>query len=115
MVLAAPGSAVHVQSGRSNDVTSGFTLQPSGRFSETIDFARVAFNRESTGERVYTLHILNTKTAYQFTSHFFLRASSAIFEIMLGNRHRPIPDDETRPLPESVLPVPLLIAVELAS
>jgi hypothetical protein len=60
--------------GRSNDVTSGFTFQPSGRFSETIDFERVAFNRESTGERVYTLHILNTKTAYQFTSHFFLRA-----------------------------------------
>jgi hypothetical protein len=34
----------------------------------------VTFDRESTGERVYTLHILNTKTAYQFTSHFFLRA-----------------------------------------
>jgi hypothetical protein len=23
---------------------------------------------------VYTIHILNTKTAYQFTNHFFLRA-----------------------------------------
>jgi hypothetical protein len=60
--------------GRSSDVSSGFTFQPSGRFSETIDFERVAFDRESTGERVYTVHILNTKTAYQFTSHFFLRA-----------------------------------------
>jgi hypothetical protein len=60
--------------GRSTDVSSGFTFQPSGRFSETIDFERVAFERESTGERVYTVHILNTKTAYQFTSHFFLRA-----------------------------------------
>jgi hypothetical protein len=59
--------------GRSNDVSSGFTFQPSGRFSEAIDFQRVAFDRESTGDRVYTIHILNTKTAYQFTSHFSLR------------------------------------------
>jgi hypothetical protein len=59
--------------GRSTDVSSGFTVQPSGRFSEGIDFERVAFDRESTGNRVYTVHILNTKTAYQFTSHFFLR------------------------------------------
>ena len=60
--------------GRSNDLATGFNFQPSGRFSEKIDFERVTFDRESTGERVYTLHILNTKTAYQFTSHFFLRA-----------------------------------------
>jgi hypothetical protein len=60
--------------GLSNDVSAGFTFQPSGRFSESIAFERVAFDRESTGERVYTIHILNTKTAYQFTSHFFLRA-----------------------------------------
>ena len=60
--------------GRSNEVSSGFTFQPSGRLSESIDFQRVAFDRESTGERVYTIHILNTKTAYQFTNHFFLRA-----------------------------------------
>jgi hypothetical protein len=60
--------------GRANDVSTGFTFQPSGRISQSIDFERVAFDRESTGERVYTIHILNTKTAYQFTSHFFLRA-----------------------------------------
>jgi hypothetical protein len=60
--------------GRSKDVSTGFTLQPSGRFSESIDFQLVAFDRESTGARVYTVHILNSKTAYQFTSHFFLRA-----------------------------------------
>ena len=60
--------------GRANDLSAGFTFQPSGRISQSIDFERVAFNRESTRERVYTIHILNTKTAYQFTSHFFLRA-----------------------------------------
>jgi uncharacterized protein DUF5916/cellulose/xylan binding protein with CBM9 domain len=59
--------------GHANDVSSGFTFQPSGRLSESVAFERVAFDRESTGERVYTVHILNTKTAYQFTNHFFLR------------------------------------------
>src|SRR5262249_40525992 len=59
--------------GRSSDVSTGVTYQPSGRFSESIDFERVAFDRAATGERVYTVRILNTKTAYQFTSHFFLR------------------------------------------
>jgi hypothetical protein len=60
--------------GRSSDVSTGVTYQPSGRFSESVDVERVVFDRESDGERVYTVHILNTKTAYQFTSHFFLRA-----------------------------------------
>jgi hypothetical protein len=60
--------------GRSTNVSTGLTYQPSGRFSESVDFERVAFNRESTGERIYTVHIVNTKTAYQFTSRFFLRA-----------------------------------------
>ena len=60
--------------GRASDVSTGVTYQPSGRLSESVDFERVAFDRESTGERVYTVHIVNTKTAYQFTNHFFLRA-----------------------------------------
>jgi hypothetical protein len=60
--------------GRSSDVSTGLTFQPSGRFTETVDFERLAFDRESTGERIYTVRIINTKTAYQFTSRFFLRA-----------------------------------------
>ena len=32
----------------------GFTLQPSGRLSQALSYSRVAFDRESTGERVYT-------------------------------------------------------------
>ena len=62
--------------GRSSDVSSGFTFQPSGRPSESVAFERVAFDRASTGERVYMVHILNTRTAYQFTNHFFLRGSA---------------------------------------
>jgi hypothetical protein len=60
--------------GRSTDVAAGFNVQPNGRFSQGVDFERVAFDRDSTGERVFTVHILNTKTIYQFTNRFFLRA-----------------------------------------
>ncbi len=59
--------------GKSSDVSTGFTYQPNGQLSESVDFERVAFDRAATGERVYTVHILNTKTTYQFTRHFFLR------------------------------------------
>jgi hypothetical protein len=59
--------------GRASDTSTGVTYQPSGRFSESVDFERVVFDRAATGERIYTVHILNTKTAYQFTNHFFLR------------------------------------------
>jgi len=60
--------------GRSTSYSAGLTFQPSGRFTQSIDYERVAFDRASTGERVYTVHIVNGKTAYQFTPHFFLRA-----------------------------------------
>jgi hypothetical protein len=60
--------------GHSITYTAGVNLQPSGRFSEAIDFTRVAFDRASTGERVYTVDIVNTKTAYMFTTHFYVRS-----------------------------------------
>ena len=34
----------------------------------------IAFDRPSTGERVYTLNIVNTRTTYQFSKEFALRA-----------------------------------------
>ena len=74
---ADSGAATHydlVFQGRSTRYSTGITFQPSGRFSQSVDYERVAFDRESTGERVYTVNILNTKTAYQFTPRFFLRA-----------------------------------------
>jgi hypothetical protein len=49
------------------------TLQPSGRFSQEIGIDHTAFDRESTGERVFTVDIVNTKTTYQFTRAFSLR------------------------------------------
>jgi hypothetical protein len=60
--------------GRSLDWNAGFTLQPNGRFSQGLSYRRVAFDREATGERVYTLDIVNSRTTYQFTRSFFVRA-----------------------------------------
>ncbi len=54
--------------------TVGATFQPSGRFTENVEFTRTAFDRESTGERVYTINILNTRTTFQFTKELSVRA-----------------------------------------
>ena len=53
---------------------SGATFQPNGRLSEDIEYTRVVFNRKSTGERVYAVNILNTRTTYQFTKALAARA-----------------------------------------
>jgi Domain of unknown function (DUF5916)/Carbohydrate family 9 binding domain-like len=59
--------------GRSRDSNVGVTLQPSGRFSQALTYHHVAFDRESTGERVYDLDILYSRTTYQFSRQFFIR------------------------------------------
>jgi hypothetical protein len=59
--------------GRSHDSSVGLTLQPSGRLSQALSYRRVAFARESTGERVYDLDILYSRTTYQFSRQFFIR------------------------------------------
>ena len=59
--------------GRSRSFSGGFRLQPDGRFQQSIFWNRVAFDREATGVRVYTVHIVNARTTYQFTRAFSLR------------------------------------------
>ncbi len=59
--------------GRSREGRIGTTLQPNGRLSERLTYERVAFDRESTGGRVYTLDIINSKTTYQFTRALAVR------------------------------------------
>jgi Domain of unknown function (DUF5916) len=58
----------HVQDGRIE-----ITLQPTGRFSQGLNYRRIAFDRESTGERVYDLDIIYSRTTYQFSRQFFVR------------------------------------------
>jgi hypothetical protein len=52
----------------------GITLQPSGRFSQRLTYRRVSFSRQSTGERVYDLDIVYSRTTYQFSRQFFVRS-----------------------------------------
>jgi hypothetical protein len=59
--------------GRSLDVAGGLTFQPSGRFSQGVDVTHLVFDRTDTGAHVFTVNIVNTRTTYQFTRHFFLR------------------------------------------
>jgi hypothetical protein len=59
--------------GRRRRVNGGVVLQPNGRFAQAISFDHVTFVRRSTGQQVYKVDIVNTKTTYQFTREFFLR------------------------------------------
>lgn len=61
-------------SGREKDFHFEGTLQPNAKLSEALSYDRVAFNRASSGQRVFALDIVNTKTTYQFNKHFALRA-----------------------------------------
>ncbi len=63
-------------------------LQPNAKFNHTISYNFVTFNRRSSGDNVYRVHIVNVRNAYQFTSHFFLRAITQ-FD---SSRHRVLGD-----------------------
>jgi hypothetical protein len=60
--------------GRSSGSELSLTFQPTSRLRQNIGYNRVAFDRASTGLRVYTVDLVNARTAYQFTRRFYLRA-----------------------------------------
>jgi hypothetical protein len=60
--------------GTSYDARVGATLQPSGRLSQGLSYRRINFNRAATGERVYDLDLIYSRTTYQFSRQFFVRA-----------------------------------------
>jgi hypothetical protein len=49
-------------------------IQPNENFSQSFSYTYSFFDRESTGERIYDLNIINSKTTYQFDKYFFVRA-----------------------------------------
>jgi hypothetical protein len=67
-------AAVEPFQGHSRDLRGGFTVQPSGQFSQSVSVTRIVFDRAATGARVYSLDIVNAKTTYQFTRALSLRA-----------------------------------------
>ena len=51
----------------------GFGLQPNQHLNLELNGNLVRFDRASTGERVYNVNIVNSKTTYQFDKHFLVR------------------------------------------
>jgi hypothetical protein len=59
--------------GRSRNFGIDVTLQPNQHLSQNLEFNRVRFWRPDTGEDVYDVNIVNSRTTYQFDKHFLLR------------------------------------------
>jgi hypothetical protein len=60
--------------GRQRILGARIGLQPSARLSSQINYTFVHFERESTRETVYDVHVLNLRNTYQFNRQFLLRA-----------------------------------------
>lgn len=52
----------------------GVTFQPGGRLLQSVSWDHVTFDRPATGEHVYTVNVVNTRTIYQFTRRLYTRA-----------------------------------------
>ena len=74
--------------GKSLNRGFGATLQPNQHFSQSVDINTVRFNRTSTGDRVFAVDIVNTRTTYQFSKHFLVR----LLEQFDSSSHRLLTD-----------------------
>ena len=59
--------------GRSSFTHFFIDFQPSQKLTLGLNGNFIQFDRESTGERVYDVQILNSRTTYQFNKHFLAR------------------------------------------
>jgi hypothetical protein len=59
--------------GHSWRLNGSVTVQPSGRLSQNLSFDRVVFNRQDSGDPVFRVDIVNSKTTYQFTRRLQVR------------------------------------------
>jgi hypothetical protein len=67
--------------------TLELTLQPRARFNQKLAYNRVAFDRLS-GERVFTVNVLNTQTTFQLNRYIFFRGIAQYD----SSRHRVLTD-----------------------
>ena len=74
--------------GESRGAGIGMTLQPNQHLNQNISVNTVRFDRESTGERVFSVDIVNLKTTYQFDRHFLVR----LLEQFDSSTHRLLTD-----------------------
>lgn len=59
--------------GRSLFSFFGMTLQPNQHITQSVEGNYSYLDRESTGERIYDVTVINSKTTYQFDKHFLMR------------------------------------------
>ena len=59
--------------GKRRTQTVELTLQPSARLNQKVSLSRVEFDRVTSGDRVFTVNVLNTQTTFQLNRHIFFR------------------------------------------
>jgi hypothetical protein len=59
--------------GRSFFSHFGLTFQPNQHITQSVEGNFSYLDRESTGERIYDVLVVNSKTTYQFNKHFLVR------------------------------------------
>lgn len=74
--------------GRSRNRSIGISFQPNPHFNQDIQINTVRFTRASTGEKVFDVDIVNTRTTYQFNRHFLVR----LLEQFDSSTHRLLTD-----------------------
>jgi len=60
--------------GRGLSTNFEMTLQPNDKLSQYFDYTYEFLDEAASGEREYDLHVLVSRTTYQFNKHLFLRA-----------------------------------------
>jgi hypothetical protein len=61
-------------SGNERSFFAELTLQPTPRLAQSMTYDRVEFDRRSTGERVFTVNVLNSRTTFQLNRRLSMRA-----------------------------------------
>jgi hypothetical protein len=74
--------------GESRNAGVGMSLQPNQHFNQDINVNTVRFERAATGDRVFSVEIVNLKTTYQFDKHFLVR----LLEQFDSSSHRLLTD-----------------------
>ena len=70
------------------DRVFGFTLQPNQHINQNVSYNGVRFDNALNGQRVFTVHIINLRSTYQFDKHFLVRA----IEQFDSSKHRLLMD-----------------------
>ena len=60
--------------GTRRSVNARVGFQPNSKLNNNVSYTFVHFERRSTGEKIFDIHVVNLRNTYQFTPQFLLRA-----------------------------------------